>query len=282
MWPFKSRDQAAVIEVCFVDVATGKEFARSKMPPERLPASFESQTTMHLKSGDWDVIEARPMLADEFRKSGKLVLLLRKVKIERVDLKDVLFSLPTISNELPPVIEGSSKLGKNILEIHEDDWRQVEWIAGTLRAQMEDELQQVRVIHEQHREEYGFKKIHVRETIPNPVGNMNLHLDQLRDSLGQGVTWLEAVSYLGVAGTIRDSFAARMLSSIELYGVAPNDLIQAIGFTRATMNNVPPVDLQRLVDFAADNDLILVDWCRLEVVAALLPDYSAYFKHGAG
>jgi hypothetical protein len=67
---------------------------------------------MHLgKNGDWEVVEARPMTAAEFRKTGKLVLIVRKVKATQfVDPAKILFSLPTISNELPGMGEGSTKL----------------------------------------------------------------------------------------------------------------------------------------------------------------------------
>src|SRR3954467_5848907 len=100
-----------VIHVEFFDAGTGEKFAESLMPFERLPASFEGSTTLEFRGDQWQGERADPMTGDGFRKSGRLRLVLRKQKITNVDPHDVLFSLPTISNEFPPVAPGSSKLG---------------------------------------------------------------------------------------------------------------------------------------------------------------------------
>src|SRR5690348_4712574 len=107
--------QRETIQVRFVDSTTGKVFAESKLPIDRLPASFEAQTTLHLGDDDWDVVEARPVTAAEFGRTGELVLVLSKLKIAQVDPSEMLFSLPTITGEaLPPIAEGTSKLGANV------------------------------------------------------------------------------------------------------------------------------------------------------------------------
>src|SRR6201989_1839604 len=68
-----------IIEVQFFDLATGKLFAQSKMPIRQLPESFEASTTLHLANADWSVVEARPMTAAEFGRTGKLVLIFSKI-----------------------------------------------------------------------------------------------------------------------------------------------------------------------------------------------------------
>ena len=67
------------------------------------------------------------------------------------------------------VAPGSTKLGKNVLELHEDDWRQVEFVSIVLRDDIEADLASVREIYEQHRKGPGFDQIHVRKRITQPL-----------------------------------------------------------------------------------------------------------------
>ena len=101
------------IRVEFFDESTGKCFAQSDMPLERLPQSFEAATTMHRPDQDWTVLRADPMTSAEFSRTGKLKLWVRRVeKISMIDPHDILFSLATLSDELPEIVPGSTKLGK--------------------------------------------------------------------------------------------------------------------------------------------------------------------------
>lgn len=100
------------INVSFVDVETGNTFAVSDMKPEQLPESFEANTTMYIQNQSWEVVEAIPVTSTEFTKSGELKLVLRKIEIQTVNPNELLLTLPTISNELPNIQKGSTKLNK--------------------------------------------------------------------------------------------------------------------------------------------------------------------------
>lgn len=69
------------VTVTFIDDATDTVFASSKMPPDDLPESFETDTTLHLGDDNWSVIAAEPQTRTEFTKSGKLTLRLRKLEM---------------------------------------------------------------------------------------------------------------------------------------------------------------------------------------------------------
>jgi hypothetical protein len=71
--------------VTLIDDATGAAFARSKMPPDALPESFEIETTLHLGEADWSVVHANPRTRREYTKSGTLTLRLRKVEMIATD-----------------------------------------------------------------------------------------------------------------------------------------------------------------------------------------------------
>jgi hypothetical protein len=78
------------VTVAFVDEATGAIFATSNMPVEKLPNSFEIDTTLHLGETDWSVVSAEPLSKAEFSKTRKLTIRLRK--IETMDPQALAFS----------------------------------------------------------------------------------------------------------------------------------------------------------------------------------------------
>ncbi|MDB5322508.1 MAG: hypothetical protein JWN40_4139 [Phycisphaerales bacterium] len=286
MWPFKPRPASPTppadhdaIRVEFFDHATGQCFAQTDLPLDRLPESFEANTTMHLGDQDWNVIEARPMTATEFRRTGTLILIMRMAPpVTLIDPSAILFSLPTITNDaLPPIAPGSSKLGADVIEIHEDDWRQIEWVSGSAREAIASELDLIRLIYDQEREASGFRRVHLRQLIPAPLADRQLRLEDLRHALGPHATWLAGFAYRGVAGIANASFAVRVISSIELYGVAPNGIVETLCFANTSTNNLPLPDVEILARLAATHDLLLADWCAAAVIPPLAQEYIEYF-----
>jgi hypothetical protein len=287
MWPFKPKREPptkpsgdhGIIHVEFFDHATGEVFTQTDLPVERLPESFEADTTMHLGEQDWNAIEARPVTAAAFRRTGKLMLILRKANpVTMVDPSTILFSLPTITNDaLPPIAAGSSKLDRDVIEIHEDDWRQIEWVSASFSDAAASDLDAIRLIYEHHRAEYGFRQLHLRRAIPVPLEDRQLRLEDLRAALGPHARWLVGFAYRGVAGIIESSFAVRLISSIEMYGVAPEGLVQALCFANTATNNAPRPDVENLARLAATHDLILADWCAAARIRPSAEDYANYF-----
>jgi hypothetical protein len=286
IWPFGNRQRTS-IRVQLVDVSGGVKFPLSSFPLEKLPASFESQTTLHLKNDDWEVVEARPATAEEYRKSGKLVLLVRKLNLTKFSSPDeILFSLPTISNELPKIQEGSSKLGRDVLELHEDDWRQVEWVTDSLTEAIEKELESIREVYDRNGAELAlengrvgmaFKKVHVRERIPVPMQSTQVALSDLLAAAGPRATILDGVSWMGVAGLTADAFAVRLISSIEIYGLSRGGRVEVACFHNRRVNNVPTEDVHNIATFARANGLVLIDWCRMIKVECEDYMYREYF-----
>jgi DNA-binding transcriptional ArsR family regulator len=118
---------ASQAEVCVCELtdATGVVFARSDLPEGHLPDSFAPETILHLGDDPWLVKHAEPSSAAEFIVSGRLVLTVRR--LTTVSPQDVLYSLPTICHALPAV--GPAATRDDCLELHEDDWRQVELVS---------------------------------------------------------------------------------------------------------------------------------------------------------
>lgn len=269
----------STIHVWFIDEKTGQPFAQVQSPPERLPQSFEASTTLQLGDASYQVVSATPSTAKEFIESGTLRLVLRKQQVEQVNPRNILYSLPTISEEVPFIAEGSTKQGRNTLELHEDDWRQCELVAVTLQGAVEEELRAIERIHTQHREASGFNALHVRKGVPRPLEGTWSTLQELRDALGGATQWLEGVSFMGVAGVVEGSFAAKLASGPFVYGLEREGRLSVLGLRREQRPGpAREDDARRLAALATQKGLCLVDWCRVELLPASLQRFQTWLS----
>ena len=62
----------------------------------------------------------------------------------------------------------------------EDDWRQFEFISTVFEADIEDEIQGVVNIYESHKDAVGFKQIHLRKKISEPLNSKSITVDDLK------------------------------------------------------------------------------------------------------
>ncbi|GAA4613228.1 hypothetical protein GCM10023195_57100 [Actinoallomurus liliacearum] len=258
------------VRVVFVNAETGQELGRSEVAAETLPDTFEVDTVLHLGDTEWSVRRAEPPTADRFVAAGTLTLTVRRVESMRPS--DILYSMPTLYDPLPP--SGGQAHDGAAFEIHEDTWRQVEMVSAELDDQVATELLAVRRIYDEHarRDEngrlYGFDAIHVRtgpvRPLPHPVP-----LQRLSDMLPPTDHRYAGVGYRGAAGLVADSFAFAV-GPLVLYGLAEGDLATTLCATIERPE--APERLTALTDALDDAmrsfDLRLVDWCRCAAVTA--------------
>lgn len=235
------------IHVTFIDASSNRVIAETNMPPEQLPESFALPTTLHLGSDDWDVEEADPSERAGYVSSGRLRLVVRK--IETMDPSQILFSLPTLEDALPPLREGD---GTGALALHEDDWRQHEFVSGRLRPEIEAELEQIRTIHSQQ-VGIGYERVHVRSRIPQPLAGIELPVSVVGTALGQS-KW----SGVTVGGALVVDGIAFATHGGAVYGRTE----QGRAVVLALAGDPDPAPLRAL---AMEYDLVLVDWLRAEI-----------------
>lgn len=255
-----------VVEVVFVDGATGSEIGRSELPREQVPASFETDTTVHIGDAEWLVDRADPAGPAEVAAARTLVLTLRR--IERVPPRDILYSLPTICDVLPATAAGAAA---DCLEIHEDDWRQVEMISASLREVALAELRAIGAIRETHARRTadgrltGFDAIHVRVQPSRPLA-VPLPRHQLLAMLPPADHEYGGVAFAGTPGAADGSFAAAF-GPVQLYGLADGDAIQILCLRGPVPPPGPRPDLiSGLQDVMRAFSIVLVDWCRCSII----------------
>src|SRR5712671_630105 len=86
--------------------------------------------------------------------------------------KDILFTIPTVSNEFPPISETPIKANFDTL-IFDDDWRQNEFLNFSALPLIEIEIQEIKKIWDNYSKKVdeqftAFTGCHVRKTIGEP------------------------------------------------------------------------------------------------------------------
>jgi hypothetical protein len=235
----------AIIDVTFVDAETGEPFMALKVPLRQLP---EHDTALTIGKDDWLVVDVTPARAEEIVKAGKASLVLRKVQY--VDPKTILFSLPTVADVIPEEAEPGDLVGA--LVMHEDDWLQLELMPVERVKQATADLDAVRAVLTQERQGSGFKQLHVRKAVPAPFEGHPLTLAKLKALFGSTT---QRVGYRSTTTALKGCFAFRLTSGAWLYGQEAGGNIAALG-----LSTREPEALQRMPGLA------LIDWCAAEVV----------------
>jgi hypothetical protein len=112
-------------------------------------------------------------------------------KVVTMNPNDIWFTTPTISNEFPQLTPKTKETKFDIF-IHEDDYRQNEFLNQSSLPKIEEEFSGIKEIwanHSKKNDEYTlFKNCHVRKTIGSP--NLKVNFNELKallncNSVGQ-------------------------------------------------------------------------------------------------
>lgn len=240
---------AAGISVTILDDATSETIAAGIIPAADLPETFELETTLHLGDGDWSVIHAEPSTKAEFMNSGKLTVRVRKV--EKIDLSELLYSLPSICDRLPDVSDAATSGDEFILV--EDDWRQFELVSRAFADDADAEIAAIRGIHEDERAGFGWRKIHVRKRPDPPIASA-----LRREDVDQAFGGL-AFRSLRIGGSpVVAGFSFRA-GGLECYGVDEDGAVSVLGVAGGAAREGA---VEALAEIARRFDLDLIHWCR--------------------
>lgn len=254
---FKNLFNDKKIEVEFTDAGTGELIARSTMKPGELPESFELNTTLNLQGQDWAITEADPMHSKDFIETGSLKLKLQK--IAKVDPQNILYTLPTISNEFP-IIADTSAFDNFNTNFYEDDWRQREFLNSSSLLHVEIEIEEIKKIWRDHSKKVegdfkAFTKIHVRRNIGLP--GLNIDFKNLQNLLAVTQT---GSAYVDSRGFLENGFSIETANTTYI-GVVLNDVVKEfciLTFNENSLNEIKAIN-QRF-------NLIHVDWYNCHII----------------
>jgi len=261
---FGFRKKNPSIDVEFYERGQVEPFARASTPIDQLPDTFEIETTLHIKGEEWQVSNAKPATKEEFRKTGWLQIYLYKPVIRQTPVKNVLFSLPTISNDIGG-LEKSSSL-ENVFVVHEDDWRQQELVSRDFIDDISKEIDAIRQIYETQRVDIAFKTLHVRSSIPSPLRNVRLTLTDLKARLGSAHDY-RGVAFNHVAAVVKNGFAFRSDEGSTFWGQKDENDELAVVCVRLPAPDSHNLRMASAMDsLLSDRNLYFVDWVSMMVI----------------
>ncbi len=239
----------STVWVTFIDDGAQEMIATVNLPIADLPDTFEIETTLKLGDAEWSVVHADPQTKGGFSRSGKLMLHLRR--IEKIDLSNILYSLPSICDQLPAVEDTHAAVHDLVLA--EDDWRQFELVSRAFTAESDVEITAIRSIHDHERAGVGWKKIHIRKR-PDPPIASTLSRKDIDRTFG-GVTFRKA--RFGKSPIISGfSFQS---GDLRCYGIEEEGTVTVLGIAQEAKQDE---SVEALTTLARDFDLELVQWCR--------------------
>ncbi|WP_242109350.1 hypothetical protein [Luteimonas aquatica] len=193
---------------------------------------------------------------------------------QSLDPSTLLFSMPTISNDLAPVEPLQAPPQEADFVLHEDEWAQVEFFPGTKLADVQGMLVEYKAFEAEHRERHGWRNAYLRRIDRVPVLDGARALERLQRVLDAtaGAAPILFSSGAGI-GRVMDGFSLPLGGNVALYGYLAAEGIPVLA---AALGENP--DNGRLVDaFAklhASDGLILVDWRQQLALTGLAQDGS--------
>lgn len=269
----------SIIQVEFIDVQTRQRIAGGNLPASQLPETFAKNTVMHIGEDSYQVVKAEPVTAEEFIKSGSLKLTVAKVEYMTTD--GILYSLPTICDGIASTSDVTAPEA-NVFTLHEDDWRQIEFISASHTESINAELLSIVSIYNNHQAEGGgFRELHVRRLITAPL-KTKITLDDITSFLPDTIQMANALTYNDDDMEIANAFAIR-IDPLVIYGHLTDTWIDTLGIQFIdNPANITPALINSLVELMKADDLVFVDWVRVQVVPPSADGLQTYFSKFGG
>ena len=184
-----------------------------------------------------------------------------------MDPKDLLFSLPTLCDLAPPVVPVTAGLvDGGAFVLHEDDWRQVEFVAKADHAAVARMLDEVRASATRNRVGLGWKNVYLRKDHATPIRSLSLTKQQVRIAFGTSEAQPVVLSSGGSpVGQVRGGFAVAVPGLGTLYGHADGETVTALGIVPVRAR-IDEASRGRLSMFSDAHGLEIVDWERRDWV----------------
>ncbi|MFX1256060.1 MAG: hypothetical protein ACFFCZ_30915 [Promethearchaeota archaeon] len=196
-----------------------------------------------------------------------------KDQIKMMDPNDILFSMPTIEDALPGIVESSTSDIAS-LEINEDDWRQLEFISRDHQENIVKEMKQIQQIFDNEAVEIkieaetvpllAFKEIHIRQLIPRPISKpftFNKLSEYFNANLIKG-----DLKFKDYSGIVENAFYIK-IEGIEYYGQIENNNIVVLCLYNADSKEDLKNAVTKLTNLLSSENLLLVDWMRRRVIS---------------
>lgn len=201
-------------------------------------------------------------------------------KIQHVDPNSILYSVPTISNDLAPLDPIVDSPQPEAAQMHEDDWCQVEFFPESSLSEMQRILTEYKAFEISNRqmttikgEQYPvWRNTYVRKVTRKPLLSGDFPAEQLARIVGGEIGPPPALfSSRSWSGRVKNGFTIRVGKNIDLYGYTAGEGIPVL----AASVGANPDDQALVVAFSKLNTalgFILVDWKSQFILLGTNPD----------
>jgi hypothetical protein len=190
-----------------------------------------------------------------------------------MDPNSILFTVPTISNDLAPLDPVAGKLRQSDFAFHEDEWSQVEFFANGRLAMVQRMLKEYKAFEAANRAKYGWRKTYVREIDRTMVISGREAVSQLEAIFGSkaGPAPVLLSSTASIIGRVKDGFSLPLGGNVTLYGYATPAGIPVLGALIGDNPNHQKLT-EALITLNAAEGLVLVGWRQQMVLESVPPD----------
>ncbi len=178
-------------------------------------------------------------------------------KVQYIDPKKILFSIPTLSDDMAPLKSFSEKLSGKDFGFHEDDWCQIEFFSKSQLKTIQQILKEYKQFEQEHRVNQGWNAVYLRKIQRVPVMSSIQDLEKMLGAKAGDAPIL--FTHSSISGKVKNGFTLPLGGNITLYGYIDGNNIPVLG---ASVGKNP--DDSRLTDaflkLNASNGLFVVDW----------------------
>lgn len=193
-------------------------------------------------------------------------------KVQMLDPKGILFSTPTLSNDLAQLEPVNRLPSSSDFVFHEDEWSQVEFFPRSQLGEVQRLLKEYKPFERTHRVQHGWREVYVRKIRRVPVLSGVDAKRQLEALLGARAGSAPMLFSGGsVSGSVKNGFSMPLGSNVTLYGFSDEQGIPVLG---ASIGKSPDDSklTKAFMKLNADRGLILVDWRAQLVLLSVAPN----------
>ncbi len=180
---------------------------------------------------------------------------------QSLDPKTILFSVPTLSNDLAALEKMDRTPDSSDLVFHEDDWSQVEFLPKSQLPEIQKLLKEYKAFEAANRVPGGgWRNVYVRKIQRQPLVQGSQPIQKLEKILGAKTEGgLVLYSTSGTGGRVKDGFVLPLGGNVTLYGYTANDSIPVLGASVGQNPNDTKLT-KAFTKLHATFELVLVDW----------------------
>ena len=180
-------------------------------------------------------------------------------EIRMVNPRELLFTLSTLHEDIPPV-DTSARFSDDphAALMHEDDWRQDEFLPVAARGFVMETLARLQSHRAVHGSGFGFREVFVRSDGPVSLVTAKVRVEDLRAALGDTpATPLYLTSTSSAPARVRDGFTFPLPDIGYVYGREESGYVTALGLALVGSG---VGDTAPLTGLTNRFQLLFVDW----------------------